>query len=473
MRLVIAAVAIVAVLQAVGKDYVDALVKGRYSEALQALDPLLSADMANPRLWAAKGIALRGLGRTAESLDSFERALRISPKMMAALEGAAETAYQLKSAKTPVYLDRILKLDSANQTAHAMSATLAFESRNCESAIVHFEKSRQAIAGSEIALTQFGSCLLSENKALEASQLFQTLLTENPADERARYNLGLCQVRAGQTAAAIVTLLPLAGKSNPKAEALSLLAAAYAAEFKVEAAIAALRRAIELEPGDERNYVDLATLCMDHQASQLANHILNAGIGNNPHSAKLHAARGALLGELGKIEEAEAEFDAASRLQADEPYGSVGLSVLYRETAQAADALALLREKLKTFPSDYRLNYLLADTLMRKDGGMDAREMEEARAAIERSIRNNTGFAKSHVVMGKLYVKSNQLAKAADEFRRALELDPVDRAALQQLLLVLRKLGRDEEGRDIAIKLKAALEKDRVTEIRNNRVQLK
>jgi tetratricopeptide (TPR) repeat protein len=212
---------------------------------------------------------------------------------------------------------------------------------------------------------------------------------------------------------------------------------------------------------------------MDHQASQLANHILNAGIGNNPHSAKLHAARGALLGELGKIEEAEAEFDAASRLQADEPYGSVGLSVLYRETAQAADALALLREKLKTFPSDYRLNYLLADTLMRKDGGMDAREMEEARAAIERSIRNNTGFAKSHVVMGKLYVKSNQLAKAADEFRRALELDPVDRAALQQLLLVLRKLGRDEEGRDIAIKLKAALEKDRVTEIRNNRVQLK
>ncbi len=64
-------------------------------------------------------------------------------------------------------------------------------------------------------------------------------------------------------------------------------------------------------------------------------------------------------------------------------------------------------------------------------------------------------------------------SEAADEFRRALELDPLDRAAQQQLLLVLRKLGREEERREITIRLKAALEKDRTAEIQNNSVMLK
>src|SRR5260370_33511897 len=332
---------------------------------------------------------------------------------------------------------------------------------------------RPAIAASEIVLTQFGSCLLSENKPIEAVELFQALLAANPADERARYNLSLCQVRAGQGAAAAATLQPLTGKTNPRPEALSLLGSAYAASNDVEAAITALRRAIEADPHDERNYVDLATLCMDHQASQLAIDILDIGVGNNPRSARLRAARGAVLGELGQIGEAAEDFEAASRLQPGEPYGAVGLSVVYRETAKAGDALTLLREKLKTSPADYRLNYLLADTLMRQDAGMDAHQFEEARSALERSIRYNAGFAKAHVDMGKLYLKSNEPAKAADEFRRALELNPLDRAAQQQLLLVLRKLGREEERREIAIRLKAALEKDRVTEIQNNSVMLK
>src|SRR5260370_24396424 len=189
-----------------------------------------------------------------------------------------------------------------------MSATLAFEARKCDSAIVHFEKSRQAIAGSEIALTQFGSCLLSENKPRKAGEVFQALLAANPANERARYNLSLCQVRAGQSAAAAATLQPLTGKTHPRPEALSLLGSAYAASNDVEAAIATLRRAVEADPHDERNYVDLATLCTDHQASQLAIDVLNIGAANNPRSARLHAARGAILGELGRIEEAAADF---------------------------------------------------------------------------------------------------------------------------------------------------------------------
>ena len=212
---------------------------------------------------------------------------------------------------------------------------------------------------------------------------------------------------------------------------------------------------------------------MNRQASGLAIEVLDSGLKNNPKSARLHTARGAMLAELGKTDEAQAEFDAASRLQPDEPYGAAGLSVLYRESAKIDDALAILRQKLKLAPGDYRLNYLLADTLMRKEGGMDARETDEAQSALRRSIGSKPDFAKSHAALGKLYLKAGDPGNAADEFRRALECDPADRTAMNQLLLVLRKLGRDREAGQIAARLRAAVEKDRATEIQNNRVILK
>ena len=202
------------------------MASGRFADALQALDPLVRSDSGNPTLWVAHGLALRGLGRARESLASFDQALRISPKMLAALKGAAEVAYELKSAGAQGYLDRILKLDPRNQTAHAMSAALAFEAHDCPSALVHFEKSRDAIAGNQLASTQFGFCLLSSNKPLEAAGLFEKLLAANPADEQARYNLGLCQVRTGSNRAAIATLKPLVDRPDANPQALSLVASA-------------------------------------------------------------------------------------------------------------------------------------------------------------------------------------------------------------------------------------------------------
>ena len=280
-------------------------------------------------------------------------------------------------------------------------------------------------------------------------------------------------MRAGSNGAAIATLKRLVDRPDANQQALSLVAAAYEGDNRIEPAIAALRRAVEAAPQAERNYIDLAALCMDRQASGLAIEVLDTGLKNNPKSARLHTARGAMLAELGKPDEAQAEFDAASRLQPDEPYGAAGLSVLYRESAKSPDALAILRQKLQHAPADYRLNYLLADTLMRKEGGMNARETDEAQAALRRSIRSKPEFAKSHVALGKLYLRAGDPGNAADEFRRSLELDPTDRTAMNQLLLVLRKVGRNEEAGQIVARLRAAVEKDRATEIRNNRIVLK
>ncbi len=436
------------------------------------IEPLLQADPGNPRLWAMKGIALRGLNRTEESLSAFENALRISPKMLPALEGAAEVAYTLHDPKSASFVSRVLDLDPHNEIAHAMAGAIAFEWHDCKTVVSHFAASGHALDRNAPALLQYGACLVEERQPEQATNAFQRLLAVQPNNKTARYDLALSHHLAGHNIAALEILRPLANSPDTGPDVLSLLASVYDATGALESAIAALRRAAELAPHDERSYLDLAALCMDHQSHQLALDVLDTGIKNNPGSARLHTAQGAILAQLGKPEQAEAEFETANRLQPDQIYGSLGLSTLYRELQKSEDAIALLRGKLRAAPHDYRLYYLLADTLLHQDGLTEA-GLAEARTALMRSVQSKPDFAKAHSVLGKLYLRTGESDKAVAEFRIAIQLDPSDRIAMNQLLLALQRQGLNDEAQRLATVLRAQIDADRNAEIQRNRVRLK
>ena len=73
---------------------------------LDQLESRLTNEPANPRLLAARGIALGHLGRDGEGLQSLEKALTISPKFLPALEGAAEISYRGQSESRGVFDSR-------------------------------------------------------------------------------------------------------------------------------------------------------------------------------------------------------------------------------------------------------------------------------------------------------------------------------------------------------------------------------
>src|SRR5713226_6893452 len=104
-----------------------ALAAHQYADALQLLQPLLREQPANPRLLTIEGVLLTQLNRFPESLESFEKALGISPKYVPALEGATEAAYRAGDARAADYSRRVLALAPGNATAHGIAAALAFE----------------------------------------------------------------------------------------------------------------------------------------------------------------------------------------------------------------------------------------------------------------------------------------------------------------------------------------------------------
>ncbi|MBM3728575.1 MAG: tetratricopeptide repeat protein [Acidobacteria bacterium] len=459
----------VAVLRA-ADSLADVLAAGNFSEALRITDSLLKGSPADPRLWTARGIALDGLNRPREGFSSFDAALRVKPGYLPALRAASEAAYRRRDSRAASYLQQLLALDRQSSPAHAMAGVLAFERGDCTTAIRHYEQSRTRIFADEIAAAQFGSCLLQANRLDESLRVFEEAAKAQPSSTRSAFNLAVAQLQAGRAEEAAVTIGPLAAAGD--AEASNVLAAAQESTGKVEEAIGSLRRAVQLAPGDERNYLDLALLCQRHDAVPLGIQILDAGIKRLPQSARLHATRGVLQAQLGKLPEAEADFDRAGRLEPDQTYAAAGLSILFRQAGRTGEATGLLRQRLARSPNDATLQYLLADSLLRDGATAGDAALRQARQLLVRSLRSRPGFARAHVALARVCLLQNDAAGAVPALQTALGLDPQSRAALSHLVTALRKLGRAGEAAAAAEKLRLQYEQDLKTDVRRGLVRL-
>jgi tetratricopeptide (TPR) repeat protein len=435
---------------------------------LEQTDANLKRDPSNPRLWAARGVALSELGRDNEAIDSFEKSLSISPKYVAALEGASEVAYRSRNKKAGEYLKRLLEIQPGNSVAHAMMAAVDFENRDCAGAIEHFEKASALVKTNAIALSQWGQCLLILERPGPASEKLSESLKLATKDQRVAYDLALALHLAGRDSEA----LPIALQLPQDAPVMSLLGAIFAAQDKTADAIVALKRAIELQPHDVENYINLASLCLDHQSFDVAGDVVNAGIANNPESAELYTLRGAISAQTSDMERSAADFEHANRIKPDQSYGDVGLSLLLRQENQVDEAISVVRARILRSPSDPTLSFLLADLLMRKADTPTGDTRKEARQLLRKVIALKPEMAKAHAALGKLLLEAGDAQGAAKELKTALDRDPNDRVALNQYTLALRRLDRREEATAVAQKLRAVLEADRRAEVEKNRVKL-
>lgn len=434
-------------------------------QILGQLEPRLRQQPHNPRLLAAQGVALESLHRDQEALQSFRRSLEISPKFLAALEGAAEVSYRIHSPDAMGYISRILDQDPHNATAHAMAGEVAFEAGTCTEANRHFAAAGKESTGRVTTLLHWGECLLKNGNAGMAARRFESAAVMAPEDPHILYELALALFIDLQYDPALGAV-----KRVPEdAKTLNLAGNIYAAQGKLTDAIASFRRATELDPKEEQNYVDLASLCLDHQSFDVARDVVNVGIANIPDSAALFTLRGAIAAQTSDVEQSAMDFEHARRLQPNAEYGDVGLSLLLRQQNQIDQAITLIRKRLTRNPGNARMNFLLADLLL-QDASLNRRG--EPERLLRKTIKLDPKLAKAHAALGKLLLQENRPEAAAPELTRALELDSQDRVALNQYILTMKRLNRLDEANAAAQRLRDVLAQDRLDEVRRNRVRL-
>jgi serine/threonine protein kinase/Tfp pilus assembly protein PilF len=159
-----------------------------------------------------------------------------------------------------------------------------------------------------------------------------------------------------------------------------------------------------------------------------------------PSSAEAHLALGAVLADMGRTDEAIAEFREAIRLKKDcaSPHYSLG-SALY-DKGRLDEAITEFREAIR-IKMDYAEAHGNLGITLRAKGGLD-----EAIAEYREAIRINKDSPEAHYNLGLALRDKGRSDEAIAEYREAIRIDKDHFGAHNNLGAALADKGRPDEA---------------------------
>jgi tetratricopeptide (TPR) repeat protein len=423
----------------------NALRSRDFARALTLSQSALSKRPGDFRIWTLRGMASAGMGSQTEALSAYESALKLAPNYLPALEGAAQTEFQMGHDAARPLLERVLVQRPDDATSHAMLGVLDYRKRNCADAVEHFQKAAGAIDRQPGALSEYGACLGFLNRDEDAVAVFAQVLALDPDKREARYNLALAQWDAHRVDDALATLQPLMDAMPADEDALDLGAEIFEAKGDTPRATEVLRNAIVADPKYPDSYLQFAMLSYDHASPRVGIDMLNAGLIQLPNEPRLYLVRGILLTQLGEFTEAAADFDAASRIDPQLSFLGVAEGLVKSQQHKPAEALKKFRDDVEAHPNEAYAHYLLAEELQEEGKPEGSPEYKEELAAAERAVKLDPKLIAAHDLLSAVYLENGHSDLAIEQARAALALDPNDQQAVYHLIVAIRKTGRKDE----------------------------
>jgi predicted Zn-dependent protease len=480
------------------KQAQTAIESGAWEDALSITARLLKQSPRDANALTLKGLALTGRHDFETADDAFEQALRLRPGLALARKYLAMNQLALKQTDAAEKnLDILLKETPADPVIRMYLGEIAFRRKDYRSASTHFAAVKQhwgvdprlpvmmaesdfelgkpkealeLLAGVDISklnpVWQFhaGSLLASHQEFAVATPFFEAARTGYPQPYDVAFNLGLCYTETKKFSQAIAVLSELRDQGSKTAEVDNLLAEAYEGNKQSTEAIDLLREATQLEPKDEKNYIDLAMLCADHNALDLALQVVQVGLHYLPDSDALLVQQGVVNAMAGHYQESEKDFLAASHNDSVRGPALAGLGLTYIQEGDIQQAIATLRRRAKQEPGNASLQYLLGEALIRMGIRPGEPEYAEALDALEKSVRLDPHFVHSRVDLAKLYIWGGRNGEGIRELRTAIEIDPTKVQAFALLASTLKKLGKPEEAAPMFAKVRELNELSRSRE---------
>jgi tetratricopeptide (TPR) repeat protein len=425
---------------------IESLIRAQqYDQALSALKIALRGNPGDYRLWTLQGICLALQENDSQAVAAFDHALRISPNYSPALKGEIQILYKTGDKRAIPLLQRTLKSDPGDTTAHEMLGMLERKAGDCQAAVPHFLQSKEAMANHPASLEAYGYCLFKLDRAADAIPVFRQLVPLLPDESYPSYDLALLLVSIHNNAEALKVLEPLLTPDQADPDILSLASQAYEATGNTPKAVALQRQAIVLSPADPTNYVRFAVLCLTHDSFQVGIDMLNAGLERIADSSSLYLSRGVLYAQLAQWDKAEADFKMAEQLDTTQSIGAYAgdLSILQKNDPDKA--LVRVRTQLKVHPESPLLHLLLAQLIMNQTPESQSSAFKEAMQEALIAAKSKPDLVEAHNQLASMYMSLSQYDRAVKECRIALEYDPANESAMYHLIISLRHSGHNDE----------------------------
>ncbi len=443
-----------------------------FGAAIRDLDRQLAATPRDLKALNLYGIALTGAGQRDAANERFRAAVALDPAFYPALKNLGVNEYDAgHDAEARTHFEQVLRLAPADEIAHLYLAEIDYRAKRGREAIAHYEKTGMRFAQDPAWTLHYGRALLAAGRTREAVAVLDRIPAAEAAGrfdagvalgqagargEAARFfgsarkgykdpyaagfNEALMLVEAGDNEGAIRVVRELITEGKDPAELYSLAARALVGAGRIDEAYDALRQATRLEPRASENYVDLATICVEHDNFDLGLEIVDIGLRERPDSWVLYLQRGVLLAMKGLMSDAEKEFENARRLAPEQPVPYAALGMVWIQGGQTEKAVEVLRAELPR-RKDHVVPYIFAVALLRSGVEAASPAAAEAVRALRASIRANPSFAPAHAELGRLLLKRDEVDPAIVELEKASTLDPASTPALYALSQAYRKKG--------------------------------
>jgi tetratricopeptide (TPR) repeat protein len=426
----------------------------RWAEALKLIRALQQQYPGNPKVENLKGLALLGSGDTKSALVAFEHVVAARPDFFPALKNLAILEWEWNRPSATAHTDQALKLRPPDPVLNAYAVFSDLQKKDTAAVNQHLEKASDAISALPPELemrmgTQMGKAGLYP----QAVKLFQSLMARAGNSPNLSYNLGLAQSLAGDDQGAISTLESDRSR-KPSSDGLNLLAQVYEKTNQTQLAIDRLREATSLYPTDENNYLDLATICIDHNAFPLGIEVVEVGLKNKPGSQKLLIQLGLLHALSGRFDEARVEFDQANKQapSRDLPIAAVELANI--QQSRFGEAVHDLRKKVKQNGNSAILWYLLGKAVIINGAAPGRPEFTEAQSAFQEAIRLDPKLPYSYIELGKIYFQLGRTEESVPLFEKGIALAPQEPSSYYRLAMAYKKLNQTERANQMLDRLK-------------------
>jgi tetratricopeptide (TPR) repeat protein len=434
-------------------EAVQLLQEQHWSEALERIHRLQQQYPDNPKVGNLEGLALLGRGDPVSAAVAFERVLSEYPKFFPAMKNLAILEWQKEPTRAVEDTRRALEISPRDAILNACVTISDLQSKNTTAAKQHLDIAGGAISAMPPRMEMQLAYLLGTNGLYaESAHVYQDLLAHGGRGAVLTYNLGLAQYLAGDYEGAIHTLEH--PEHRPSRDELNLLAQAYEKNRQTQLAIDRLREAITLFPADENNYLDLATICIDHNAYPLGIEIVQLGLQKKPHSEKLLFQLGVLHALSGQFDLAREEFDRTRKLAPGKDLPVAALELADIQQNGRLQTLDELRNNLKKKGDSAILCYLLGSSLIHNGAQPGEPEYAEARTAFRKAIRLDPKLPYPYIELGKMYERSGNLAAAISLFEKAAAFSSRDPSPYYHLARDYQKLNQTQKAAQMVNKLK-------------------
>ena len=223
-------------------------------------------------------------------------------------------------------------------------------------------------------------------------------------------------------------------------QALNNLGIAYFDAEDYHSAEQCYRRALALDPGFAEAYSNLGNVLRTTKRLEEAVPAYNRAIALKPNYAEAYNNLGTVLRDLKKAAESEPVYRKALALKPDDPATLNNLALALMELDREEEAIQILNRSSALDPRNGRTYVYLGSALLSLD------RMEDAESALHRALALMPEDADAHNLRGRILLDQNRPEEAVASFRVAIEKKPDMVDAHNNLGNALKELGRVDEA---------------------------